>query len=69
MKNRRSTLLWMKDLIEHMNQCHEQLLWAADGPSESFLTESMMVDLVECKRLCEELRGKGQATPLLAVSV
>ncbi len=53
MKDRRNTLLWMKDLIEHMNQCHEQLLWAADGPSESFLTESMMVDLAECTRLCE----------------
>lgn len=71
MKNRRNTLLWMKDLIEHMNQCHEQLLWAADGhgPSESFLTESMMVDLVECKRLCEELMSKSAAPHRLAVSV
>lgn len=69
MKDRRNTLLWMKDLIEHMNQCHEQLLWAADSPSEAFLTESMMVDLVECKRLCEELRGKRETSRLLAVSV
>jgi hypothetical protein len=69
MRNRRNTLLWMKDLIEHMNQCHEQLLWAADGPSESFLTESMMVDLVECKRLCEELREKPGPSRQLAVSV
>ena len=57
MRNRRNTLLWMKDLIEHMTQCHAQLEWAADGPSESFLTDSMLVDLVECKRLCEELKG------------
>ncbi len=56
MKNRRNTLLWMKDLIEHMTQCHEQLQWAGDGGSESFLAESLMVDLVECQRLCEELR-------------
>ena len=56
MRNRRNTLLWMKDLIEHMTRCHEQLQWAADGASESFLTESLMVDLVECKRLCEELQ-------------
>lgn len=69
MRNRRNTLLWMKDLIEHLNQCHEQLQWAADGPSESFLTESMMVDLVECKRLCEELRGKSDTSRQLAVSV
>ena len=56
MRNRRNTLLWMKDLIEHMTRCHEQIQWAADGASESFLTESLMVDLVECKRLCEELQ-------------
>ncbi len=56
MRNRRNTLLWMKDLIEHMTRCHEQLQWAADGASESFLTEALMVDLVECKRLCEELK-------------
>jgi hypothetical protein len=29
----------------------------------------MMVDLVECKRLCEELRGKRDPSRLLAVSV
>lgn len=68
MKDRRNTLLWMKDLIEHMNHCHEQLLWAADGPSESFLTESMMVDLAECTRLCEELRVKRDSSRLVAVS-
>ena len=36
MRNRHTTLLWMKDLIEHMNRCHEQLQWAADGPTETF---------------------------------
>ncbi|MDR3634166.1 MAG: hypothetical protein P4L84_10190 [Isosphaeraceae bacterium] len=64
MKDRRQTLLWMKDLIEHMNCCHEQLQWAADGPSESYLAESMLVDLTQCQRLCEELRAgprKGRA--------
>jgi hypothetical protein len=68
MKNRRTTLLWMKDLIDHMTQCHDQLQWAADGPTESFLMESMLVDLVECQRLCVELRDlpSGQSRPLMA---
>ncbi len=58
MRNRQNTLLWMKDLIEHKTHCQEQLQWAADGPSESFLTESMMVDLSECRRLCEQIRSR-----------
>ena len=60
MRERQTTLLWMKDLIEHMNRCHDQLLWAGDGgPAESFLTEALLVDLTECRRLCEQLRSHG----------
>ena len=58
MRNRHSTLLWMKDLIEHMNRCHEQLQWAADAPTEAFLTDAMMGDLSECRRLCEHLQSR-----------
>ena len=56
MRNRRHTLLWMKDLLEHMSQCHDQLQWAGDGQTEIFLTESLLGDLVECQRLCAQLR-------------
>jgi hypothetical protein len=48
----------MKDLLDHMSQCHEQLQWAGDGPTEAFLTESLLGDLVECQKLCDQLRGK-----------
>ncbi len=58
MRNRRETLLWMKDLIDHMSRCQEQLQWAADDPTESFLTDAMMVDLMECRKLCEQLQQK-----------
>lgn len=58
MRNRRHTLLWMKDLLEHMSQCHDQLQWASDGQTESFLTESLLGDLVECQKLCVTLREK-----------
>ena len=55
-RNRHKTLLWMKDLLDHMNQCHEQLQWASEGPAEAFLAESLMVDLSECQKLCEQLK-------------
>ncbi|QEH35339.1 hypothetical protein OJF2_38900 [Aquisphaera giovannonii] len=58
MKNRRNTLLWMKDLIEHMSRCHDQLQWASDGEMRQYLAEAMLGDLQECQRLCEELRAE-----------
>ena len=68
MNERRQTLLWMKDLIEHMNRCHEQLQWAAGGPSETYLAESMLVDLNQCQRLCESLRARPYDGGMLAAS-
>ncbi len=65
MRNRRETLLWMKDLLEHMSRCHEQLQWAGDRDSEAFLTESLMVDLSECRHLCEQLRTPPQRRSLV----
>ncbi len=56
MRNRRNTLLWMKDLIEHMSRCHDQLEWASDGATQTFLADALMGDLSECQKLCEELR-------------
>jgi hypothetical protein len=57
MRNRRHTLLWLKDLIDHMSRCHDQLEWTSDGQTQLFLAESMLGDLVECQRLCEQLRS------------
>lgn len=58
MKNRRHTLLWMRDLLDHLSRCHEQLQWASDGSSQLFLAEAMLGDLAECQRLCEQLRSE-----------
>jgi hypothetical protein len=67
MIKRRDTLLWMKDLIEHMNQVHDQLQWAGDGRTESFLTETLLTDLVECQKLCHELRNRPRRSrPMVA---
>jgi hypothetical protein len=49
----------MKDLIEHLSQCHDQLQWASDGDTQSFLTEAMLGDLNECQKLCQQLRAAG----------
>jgi hypothetical protein len=57
MSNRRRTLLWMRDLLDHMARCHDQLQWASDGSTQLFLAESMLGDLVECQRLCQQLRS------------
>jgi hypothetical protein len=71
MSNRHTTLLWMKDLIEHLAKCQEQLQWAADadGRTQTFLTETMLGDLAECQRLCEQLRaGPGRPRARAALS-
>lgn len=68
MKDRRDTMLWMKDLIEHMNRCHEQLQWAHDGRTQSFLADSLMTDVTEFQRLCEELRSGAQKERALLAS-
>ena len=60
MRNRRHTLLWMKDLIEHMSRCHDQLEITSDGDTQSFLADALIGDLNECQKLCEQLRA-GQA--------
>ena len=68
MRDRQNTLLWMRDLIDHMSQCHEQLQWAPEGRTQAFLTETLIGDLAECRRLCEELRaGRGKARALTAL--
>ena len=66
MSSRRNTMLWIKDLIEHMNRCHEQLQWA-DSRTQPFLTESLLTDLTECRRLCEELRSSSPADRRIAL--
>jgi hypothetical protein len=69
-RNRRNTLLWMKDLLDHMSRCHDQLQWASDGDTESFLAETLIGDLHECQKLCEQLRaGHAYERPALSMVV
>jgi hypothetical protein len=53
---RQNKLHWMKDLLEHMDRCHEQ--WeTADERMESFLAESLRRDIDEFRRICDSLRS------------
>jgi hypothetical protein len=55
MSQRDSNLLWLKDMLDHLSNCQQQLTWAEDAETVSVLTETMLRDLDCCRRLCESL--------------
>jgi hypothetical protein len=55
---RESNLLWLKDMLEHLSTCQQQLQWAEDEESICLLTETMLRDLECCRRLCETLHRR-----------
>jgi hypothetical protein len=61
MSQRQTNLLWLRDLLEHLSSCQQQLEWAEDGESVCVLTESMLADLDRCKRLCEAIQRKARS--------
>ena len=55
---RDAKFLFMKDLLEHMERCHEQ--WqSADQRMEGFLADSLRRDLDEFRRICDSLQRAG----------
>jgi hypothetical protein len=58
MSQRQTTLLWLKDVLEHLKHCQRQLSWTEDGATVQVLTESMIRDLECCRRLCVELHER-----------
>ena len=58
MSQRDTNLLWLKDLLGHLENCQLQLEWAEDSETVRLLTESMMRDLDSCRRICETLRRR-----------
>jgi len=65
MSQRESNLLWLKDILEHMMHCQEQLEWTEDEETVQVLTETMLRDLESCRRLLGETirRRRDWATP------
>jgi len=58
MSQRDTNLLWLKDMLEHLRACHQQLQWTTDSDTIQLLTESMLRDLDCCRRICEELNRR-----------
>jgi hypothetical protein len=60
MSQRESNLLWLKDLLDHLADCRQQLAWAEDTDAIHVLTQSMLRDLDVCRGLCEELHRRSR---------
>jgi hypothetical protein len=58
MSQREANLLWLKDMLDHLSACRQQLEWAEDKQSVSVLTDTMLRDLETCRRLCESLQRR-----------
>jgi hypothetical protein len=60
MSQRQSNLLWLKDLLEHLCACQQQLEWTEDSETVHLVTETMLRDLECCRRLCEALNRRAR---------
>ena len=60
MSQRETNLLWLKDILDHLRSCHQQLQWAEDAETVQLLTGTMLRDLESCRRLCEALGRQRQ---------
>lgn len=54
-----NNLIHLKDTIEHLSDCQQQLEWAHDRLTVQVLTDSILRDLDCCRRLCEGMRRRG----------
>ena len=66
MSQRESQLLWLKDVIDHLQESCEQLEWTSNPEAARLLLDRMMQDMDCGKRLCSEIRTRTRATPSLA---
>jgi hypothetical protein len=60
MSQRENTILWLKDMLEHLSDCQQQLGWSDDPHTVQVLTETMIRDLDCCRRLCEDLHQRAR---------
>jgi hypothetical protein len=58
MSERESTLLWLRDILEHLSANQQRLEWTTDREAIAVLTQTMMRDLERCQRLCEILHQR-----------
>ncbi len=58
MSQRDMNLLWLRDTLDHLHECHDRLQWAGDDRSVHVIAETMLRDLERCRRLCEALQRR-----------
>ena len=58
MSQRETTLLGLRDVLEHLTTTQQRLEWTTDRDSVRLLTDNMLRDLERCQRLCEALRQR-----------
>jgi len=56
MKRRQAELLWLRDLLDQLHSCRQQLEWSQDGQAVQYLTETMLRDLDSARRVCMSLK-------------
>ncbi len=64
MSQRETNLLWLKDMLDHLSACRQQLEWAENSQSVNVLTETMLRDLECCRRLCETIHRRTCGQPV-----
>jgi len=60
MSRRETDLLWLKDMLEQLTTCQQQLEWSDDPETVAVLTQTMVRDLDRCRRLCLDLHRRTQ---------
>jgi hypothetical protein len=58
MSHRETTMLWLRDSLEHLTNTRHQLEWTGEPDAVRLLTESMLRDLERCRRLVESLHQR-----------
>jgi hypothetical protein len=58
MSTREANMIWLKDILDQIQQRQQTLQWTEDRETIRVLTESMLRDLDVCRKLCETLHQR-----------
>ncbi len=65
MRPREHHLVWLRDLLQHLEATRQRLEWVEDSDTVALLLESMLRDLTCCRQVCEHLKPRGQERSLV----
>ena len=60
MSHRDTSMLCLRDSLEHLTNTRHQLEWTAEPEAVRLLTETMLRDLERCRRLVEALHQRSR---------